>query len=35
MSTRPVTTVQVRLRIVRASACPAISELSLFSSPAP
>jgi len=27
--------VQVRLRIVRASACPAISELSLFSSPAP
>jgi len=35
MITRPVTTVRVRLRIVQASACPAISELSLFSNPAP
>jgi alpha-L-fucosidase len=35
MITRPVTTVRVRLRIVQASACPAISELSLFSSHAP
>ena len=35
MSMRPVTTARVRLRIVQASACPAISELSLFSSPAP
>jgi alpha-L-fucosidase len=35
MMARPVTTARVRLRIVQASACPAISELSLFSSPAP
>jgi len=35
MTTRPVTTARVRLRIVQASVCPAISELSLFASPAP
>ena len=35
LTTRPVTTARVRLRIIQASACPAISELSLFSSPAP
>ena len=33
LSTRPVTTSRVRLRIVQAPACPAISELSLFASP--
>ncbi len=33
MSTRPVNTTRVRLRIVQASACPAISELSLFAAP--
>ena len=34
MMTRPVKTRRVRLRIVQASACPAISELSLFAIPA-
>ena len=33
LSTRPVTTSRVRLRIVQAPACPAIAELSLFASP--
>ena len=33
MSTRKVTTSRVRLRIIQAPACPAISELSFFSSP--
>ncbi len=33
MATRPVKTTRVRLRIVDASACPAISELSLFPEP--
>lgn len=35
MITRSVTTARVRLRIVQASVCPAISELSLFSSRVP
>jgi len=33
LSTKPVTTSRVRLRIVQARACPAIAELSLFASP--
>jgi alpha-L-fucosidase len=32
---RPTTTTKVRLRIIQSPVCPAISELSLFSSPAP
>lgn len=35
LTTRPVKTSRVRLRIVQASDCPAISELSLFSAPTP
>jgi alpha-L-fucosidase len=35
LKTAPITTSRVRLRITQASACPAISELSLFAFPGP